>query len=133
MIEWLYSYPERLLLVDALGAMTSALMMGIVVPIVDDWLGIPVVMSQTLALIPIGMILYDLLSYWRCTHRIAICLKGIAMLNLSYCIISIVHAIYYRKSIMVWGWTYLGLELLILIALIWLEWQLANRSSRIIE
>jgi hypothetical protein len=55
----------------------------------------------------------------------AVFLKTIAFVNLLYCFLSIGFAIYHHQSITLAGWSYLIVELLIVITLVFIEFKTA--------
>ena len=54
-------------------------------------------------------------------------MKGIAIINLTYCCISILFAFYHLGTITIFGWSYLTIEILIIIILTIIEYKVAKR------
>ena len=109
--------PRMLFLIDGLGAMLSALLLGIVLVKLEKLFGIPKTTLYLLAVIPCAFAVYDLCCY--CIKNIDMprCLKGIAYMNILYCCLSIVLALYHFQKIKFFGWLYITLEIIIIIAL----------------
>ena len=54
-------------------------------------------------------------------------MKGIGIINLTYCCISIVFAFYHFGTITIFGWSYLLMEILIIITLAIIELKVAKK------
>jgi len=119
--------PRQLFIIDGLGALTSALLLGIVLVRFEDFFGIPSSVLYTLAFIPILFAIYDLYCYRNKNRQIAFYLKGIAILNLSYCCLSLFLSFQHKESITVWGWLYIIGEVIVIAILSWVEYNTANR------
>lgn len=112
---------------DAVGALVSACLMGIVLPRFQTLFGIPLPALYFLAALPCAFVLYDLCAYQFGRNKSGQLLKGIAALNLIYAVISISLAIYHRASLTSLGWLYLVGEVLVLIVLAKFEYELGNK------
>ena len=109
--------PRILFLADGMGAILSALLLGVVLVKLENVFGIPKSILYLLAVIPCAFAIYDLCCF--CTKNIdtPTYLKGIAYMNLLYCCLSIVLAVYHFEKIKIFGWLYIVLEIIIIIAL----------------
>jgi len=119
--------PKKLFLVDAFGAGITAILLGIVLPHFEPLFGIPKSVLHFLALVPISFIIYDLFGYSSKNKTIGLWLKGIAFLNISYCIISLVCALLNQNEITFWGWYYIISEVLIILLLVIIELKVAKQ------
>lgn len=118
--------PKKLFLIDGLGALVSAFMLGIVLVRLESYIGIPKSSLYILAAIPIFFAAYDLYSYKKEKAHQGRLLRGIAILNLCYCFISIGFAMYHYLTITTLGKIYVVVELLIIIAIVYVELKVAN-------
>lgn len=109
--------PKTLFLVDGLGAILSSFLLGIVLVKMEGVFGIPKTSLYLLAVIPCAFAIYDLCCYRIKEINIPRYLKGIAYMNLLYCFLSLVLAFYHFEKIKKFGWLYIALEILIIIAL----------------
>ncbi len=129
-LEWANSHPRKLFLLDALGAVTSAILLGIVLVKLEWIFGIPESTLYFLAFLPCLFAIYDLYCFFQISSRVGIFLKGLAIINLSYCCLSIGLATYHYEKITIWGWTYILLEILIVTLLAIIELKTANQLIR---
>ena len=119
--------PKRIFLIDGLGAILSAILLGVVLVRLERIFGIPSSTLYFLAIPPIFFAIYDFLSYRRDTINIGLFLKGIAIMNLLYCCLSIGFAFYHKNTITILGWTYILVEVSIVITLAIIELRIANQ------
>lgn len=126
LIQWGRENPGRLFLIDGFGALVSALLLGVVLVSYEDVFGIPRPTLYVLALFPCLFGVYDLYSYRYAGKNTTHFLKGIAIMNLSYCFLSVGLALYHYASLTYWGWTYILLEVVIVSALASLEYRVAQ-------
>ena len=98
--------PKKLFLIDGFGAILSAFLLGVVLVKFEEIFGIPTSVLYFLATIPIFFVIYDVFCYQK--HlKIGLLLKGIAVLNILYCCISIGLISCHFSSITILGWTYI--------------------------
>jgi hypothetical protein len=121
LINWANSHPRKLFLIDGLGAMVSAFLLGVVLVKLEAVFGIPRSTLYVLALLPCFFAIYDVYFYQKKEEDIGHFLKGIAIMNISYCLLSIGLAIYHYQSITYFGWSYILVEIFIVLALARLE------------
>lgn len=109
--------PKKLFLIDAFGALLSAFLLGVVLVRFKNIFGIPVPVLYFLALLPLTFAVYDFYCYFKVKQNIGLFLKGIAYINISYCCISMGLAFYHYNKITFLGWSYILIEVFILITL----------------
>jgi len=98
--------PKKLFLIDAFGGILSAFLLGVVLVKFEEIFGIPTSVLYFLATIPILFVIYDVFCYQK--HlKIGLLLKGVAVLNILYCCISIGLISYHFSTITILGWTYI--------------------------
>lgn len=122
--------PKRLFLIDGFGAILSAFLLGVVLVRFESVFGIPAPTLYFLALLPTAFALFDFYCLIRVKENIDLFLKGIACINLAYCCISLGLAFYHYEKITYLGWSYILLEICILIALASLQFRTAKLTSR---
>jgi len=79
-----------------------------------------------LAAFPLFFATYDYYSYQQSASAQKKLLKGIAVLNMLYCFLSIGLAIYHQATITHWGWIYIIFEVIIVMLLAILELKMAD-------
>lgn len=122
--------PKKLLLIDGLGAVLSAFLLGVVLVNFESTIGVPSSTLYLLAVLPIFFAFYDIYCYQKTCNELQPFLKGIAILNLLYCCFSIGVAFYHFKTITSIGWIYILVEILIIIVLSTIELAVAKRLSK---
>ena len=118
--------PKKLFLIDGFGAIVSAFLLGVVLVKFEEIFGIPTSVLYFLATIPIFFVIYDVFCYQK--HlKIGLLLKGIAVLNILYCCISIGLISYHFSSITILGWTYIIVEIILVSFLAMIEFRVGKR------
>ena len=92
-------YPKKLLLIDGLGAILSAFLGGVILVKFEIIFGIPTSVLYVLSIIPILFVIYDFIGYRTKHQNTGFFLKGIAILNLMYCFLSLSLTLYHFKTI----------------------------------
>ncbi|MEZ4830331.1 MAG: hypothetical protein R3C61_29200 [Bacteroidia bacterium] len=119
----LNAHPEILFIVDGVGAMMSAFLLGVVLVRWEQVFGIPVATLYLLASLPVLFAVYDFYCYRTQKERPAVFLRAIAIANLLYCVLSLGLAIYHSQTITLWGWAYILSEILIVLILAKVEYR----------
>ena len=118
--------PKKLFLIDGFGAILSAFLLGVVLVKFEEIFGIPTSVLYFLATIPIFFVIYDVFCYQK--HlKIGLLLKGIAVLNILYCCVSIGLISYHFSSITILGWTYIIVEIILVSFLAMIEFRVGKR------
>ncbi len=125
-IKWGSEHPKMLFLIDGTGAILSAFLLGIVLVELESIFGIPRLTLYFLAVLPILFSVYDIFCYRVKSNNISPLLKAIAVMNIAYCILSIGLATYHFRKITFFGWSYLLIEVFIVITLATIELKAAN-------
>ena len=119
-------HPKRLFLLDGFGAIISAFLLGVVLVKLESIFGVPIRLLYFLAFLPIAFAIYDLYCFISVKENIGLFLQSIAYINIIYCCISLGLAFYHYKKITYLGWTYMLLEVFVVIALANLEFRTAK-------
>lgn len=122
--------PKKLFLIDGLGAVLSAFLLSVVLVNFESIIGIPTSSLYLLAIFPIIFTFYDFYCYQKTHHKLKPFLKGIAMANLLYSCFSIGLAFYHSKTVTNLGWTYILVEVLIIIILSIFELIVAKQLAK---
>ncbi len=118
---------KRLFLLDAIGAIISAFLLGVALVYFETYFGIPKETLYVLATLPIFLAIYDLIIYFFVDSNLSLLLKIIAVTNLLYCMFSLGLAMFHFESITLLGWTYIIIEVLIVVLLACYELRVASR------
>ena len=117
-------------LIDALGALVSALFLGVVLVHYQALIGMPVKVLYILALIPCLFLIYDLLCYSFVKNNWPPYLKTIAIANLGYCDVSIILVIYHFKKLTALGIGYFALEIILIVLISVIELRVVAQAAK---
>jgi len=119
--------PKKLLLIDFIGAVISTISLGFVLVHLEAYFGIPRQALYILALLACLLVFFDLYSYvWVDRMRLGRQLKLLGVLNIIYVLFSITYLVtMHFSSVLILGWIYLLLEVIIVLFLAILEIQVA--------
>jgi len=118
---------KQLFLIDGLGALLSAFLLGVVLVKLERFFGIPANVLYLLAAIPCFFAVYDFYCYHKVNKNSGLYLKGIAIMNILYCCLSIGFAIYHYKSITYLGYIYIINEIIIVLTIAKIELKVASK------
>lgn len=122
------SHPKKLFVIDGIGALLSALLLGVVLVRFENLFGIPARFLYFLAAFPLLFACYDFYAYRRLNT--AFLLKGIALLNYFYCGLSLSIALRHMDSITSLGWIYMWAELGIVFVLATVEFGVGKKMIK---
>lgn len=126
-IETIASNPKRLFLIDGFGAILSAFLLGVVLVKLEGFFGISSTILYSLASVPILFFMFDFICYAIYLKTIKPYLIGIALLNFLYCFLSIGVIFQFSPNVTFLGWTYIGIEISIILFLVMIELKIANK------
>ena len=118
--------PRKLFLIDGLGALLSAGMLGLILTSFETSFGMPKDVLYVLAALAGIFSVYSLLCYMISIADRSPFLKVIAVVNLLYCGLTLILVIYFFSQIKVLGMVYFLLEIAIVVTLAVIEWRLAK-------
>lgn len=119
--EQLIRQPKLLFLIDSAGGFLTALLVGIVLVRLEHLIGMPPRTLYILAVLGIVCGLYSLLCGLLLKRHFQPFLKGIAIANSLYCVLSLVFVLWHFKEVTALGLLYFALEILIIGKVIHLE------------
>ena len=119
--------PKTLFLVDGMGAVLTAILLGLVLPRYESFFGIPSHMLNVLATIPVLYLSIDIYAFYKSEVYMAKLLRIVARLNFLYCILSLGMALLHFQNIQIWGWIYIVIEFIIIVLLARFEMSIANQ------
>jgi peptidoglycan/LPS O-acetylase OafA/YrhL len=127
--KWGGSIPRKLFLIDGFGAVLSAFLLGVVLVKLERFFGIPESTLYFLASFPCIFALYDFYCYYRIRNNPDVFIKAIGIVNLFYCCLSLAMAIYHNNVITYLGWTYILLEIALVMMLAIVELSVARNLN----
>ena len=126
-IEKLVVNPKKLFVIDGVGALLSAFLLGVVLVWLEKYIGIPSSTLFFLACLPVFFAVYDYYCYKKEREKLGRLLQLIGILNVLYCFLSMGFAVYHYQTITNLGWIYISIEILIILALAVLEFKVAKK------
>lgn len=123
------SNPKHLFLLDCLGALLSAFLLGIVLPSFEPIFGMPNKILYGLAALAGLFAIYSFWNHVRFKENWRPYLQGIAVVNLLYCGLTAALVVYFRQELTKWGLLYFLLEMLVILALVIVEFKTVFRKN----
>lgn len=123
------SKPRVLFVIDGLGALFSAFFIGFVLVKFQPFIGLSKTTLVFLAVFPSIFFVYNVYCYFRTPIKVLAFLRVIAVLNLFYCFLSIAIVLCNYNLITKLGLLYFGLEIMVLLFLIRLEFFVVYKLS----
>ena len=121
--------PQKLFLMDAIGALVSFVMLGFVLVTLQNHIGMPIPVLQYLAIAAFIFSLFSIANYYFPSVYSKKNLRVIAILNAVYALVTAILIITHWTDIKPLGLMYFSAEITILIFLARLELKVANSSS----
>jgi hypothetical protein len=118
-------HPKRMFLLDGLGALSSFLLLGIVLPEFENSMGVTMKHLFPLSTIAGVYCIYSMLCHFLITKNWTPYLITIAIANLFYCLITAVLVFFIIDSVTLIGYIYFSLEILVITILVFVEFQVA--------
>ena len=112
---------KNIFLVDGIGAIVSAFSLGIILPVIQKWIGMPAETLYLLSLWALAYGLYSLSCFWLIRPKALGWLKAILTANLVYCIFTLGLVIQYLPKVTTLGLIYFLLEIMIILGLVFYE------------
>ena len=118
--------PKHLFLIDGIGALVSAFLLGVVLVRYSDVIGLEDKTLLLVASFPCIFALYDFLCLFFVNKSYSSYIMIIAGSNLLYCFLSIGIAFYHVDTLTILGWTYIIIEVVIVMILSLIEYKVAS-------
>ena len=115
------SAPKQLFLMDGLGGMLSAFLLGVVLARFETAFGMPPKVLYSLSCLAGMYAVYSFLGYWRVKEHWRPYMQAIAIANLVYCCLTTGLVIYHYQKLTKLGLIYFLLEVMIIVSLIVME------------
>ena len=112
---------RQLLLLDGIGALVSAIMLGGVLVYFQVHVGMPSRILYALAIAASCFALFSMSSYYSKSVNPQNALRTIGVINIIYCLVSVSLVIYYYSILTLTGIIYFALEKIIVLSLAFIE------------
>ena len=114
---------------DGVGAVVTAFCVGVLLPIFHDYIGMPVDKLYAMGALGVVFACYSFSIFFFSNHDRDWYLPVIMNLNLAYCLITAVFLWVYFDQIQLLGWIYFVGEIVIVVALVGVEYVIWKRGS----
>ncbi len=121
---------RQLFFIDSLGALVSAILLGLILPLYQEQIGVSASTLYRLSGGASAFFIYSSYCYWVLKRPLAPFLRVIAICNLVYCLITLGIMISLADQIKTLGVLYFGGELVIIIVLAIFELKVAKKESK---
>lgn len=118
--------PRNLFLIDSMGALVSAALLGLVLANFEDIFGMSQKVLYPLAFTACGFALYSMLCFLIQPKNWRLYLKIIAIVNLLYCGLTLGLVIDRRAELSVFGWMYFVGEVVVVASLAMIELKMSK-------
>lgn len=129
LIETFAIHPQKLFLVDGMGALLTAFLTVVLLIRYTAFFGMPQQPLYILTIIAILFAVYSFSNYFFLSKRWRLYLKLIAVANLLYGCATITLMIYFNSRITIFGWIYFLVELLVIGSLTTIEIMTASHPA----
>lgn len=126
-ITTLAKQPRQVFLIDALGALLTCFLLGVLLIWLQEYIGLSTNTLYKLAIIPIFFAVYSFSCFFFLEKNWSPYLKVIAVLNILYCVTTAI-LIFTSTEITPFGITYFLLEIIIVLAIAFIELQIAKKQ-----
>lgn len=120
--------PKTIFLIDGIGALVSAILLGLVLTRLEAFFGLPKNVLYVLSGIAVLLAVYSLAHAFMQTYDPSVRLKLVAIANLFYCVLTVVLLIAFYQQMTVYDLLYFVGELLIILSLAYFELKTAAGS-----
>lgn len=121
--------PKRLFLLDGLGALLSALFLGVLLANFEEMFGMPPNVLYRLSLLACVFAVYSLWCSFFAVGKWSLLLRVIAIANLLYCCLTIGCVVVFSQHLTLLGIVYFVLEVMVIGVLITIELKVASFVS----
>jgi FtsH-binding integral membrane protein len=129
LIERLARTPRTLFFLDGVGALVTALLVGVVLPTLGEHIGTPRPVLRALALTAAVFAAYSLTCAATRPTRWPGYLRGIALANAGYCVVTVALLIRFSATLHALDWLYFVGEIVVVSALARLELRVARAAT----
>ena len=120
---------RNIFLLDAAGAALSVVLLGVVVPACNQWIGMPLKTLYFLAALPVLFGVYDVLCFYFADLTRSLWLRLIMAANLGYCVLTIGLMVAHADVLKPLGFVYFIAEQPVLIGLVAFQYRIDRRRQ----
>lgn len=122
--------PQKLFLIDSIGALTTAFLLYVVLRNFNEYFGMPEIILTYLSVIAVFFCIYSTVCFFVIKANWTPFIKGISIANLLYCVLTIGLVIFYTPQITTIGIAYFLGEIAIIFGLVYIELNVASEINK---
>ena len=113
--------PNKLFLLDGSGAIVSAISLGVILPLFEDFFGMPERELYFLAAVALLFACYSMVCHFKKVENWKPYLLFIAISNFIYCLVTISCMVFFDEELTPWGYGYFIIEIIIVLSIVAIE------------
>ena len=129
-IKQLSSNPQKLFLIDSIGALTTATLLFVVLRNFKEYFGMPEKILTYLSVIAVCFFIYSTTCFFVIKANWTLFIKNISLANLLYCILTISLLVFYHQQLTTLGIVYFLGEIAIICGLVYIELNVAIEINK---
>jgi hypothetical protein len=129
-IKQLSSNPQKLFLIDSIGALTTATLLFVVLRNFNEYFGMPEIILTYLSVISVCFFIYSTTCFFVIKANWKLFIKNISLANLLYCIFTISLLVFYHQQLTTLGIVYFLGEIAIICGLVYIELNVAIEINK---
>ncbi len=117
--------PSKLFLTDSIGALVTASFLFFILRTYNDYFGMPIEVLNWLAALALCFMVYSAFCFFSLNKNQAPFLFTISIVNLLYCVLTLILMIMHHASLTSLGFAYFVAEILVILGLVAVEFKVA--------
>jgi hypothetical protein len=114
---------KKIFLVDGIGALLSAVLLGVVLVKLAPYFGMPIVILHKLAIAACGFACYSFACYLLVRNSWKPFISVIMVINFLYCVVTSYLLFVFYDSLTILGFTYFSLEIIVILTITFFEYR----------
>lgn len=120
---------QNVFLIDGIGALTSAFFLGFVLVMFEQFIGMPIHILLLLAILALIFALYSLSMHILKPEKWIRFLKAIGIINLAYCLLTLILIVVYFNHLTALGVAYFLVEIVVILILVKIEFRFIQANK----
>jgi len=126
LVTYFKLHPRLLFFIDGFGAIVSCIFLGIVLPYLISYVGMPLKVLYFLAALPIGFAIFSFSCYFLKIKQWKPYMKTISIINTMYCLLSLFFLVLHFEKLEPLGVLYFIVEICLVLFIALIEWKTSS-------
>jgi hypothetical protein len=127
----IFHFQSKIFLIDGLGALLTAILLGFVLTNFQEYIGMPIEILIPLAIIALGLCFYSLSCYLLLKRNWRPFMRALTTANLLYCLITGFLIFTYFNQLTLLGTVYFAGEIMVIGVLVFVELSMLNKRLEV--